>query len=559
MENDDIAGILKLTGQLLELHGANSFKSNAYIQAAFRIDRHSEPVLDMIKTNSLGKIEGLGSSMSAALKEISETGTLTQLEKMISETPEGVLELLKIKGLGPKKVSLIWKEYDITSPGELLYACNENRLVEIKGFGAKTQESIRKSIEYKISNAGKLLFARATEAVAPVLEFLHKQAYTRCELSGEMRRMSNVISQAEILLEGSDFRALQQQIESSGCLHAIQETAPNCLQGKTEEGFLIQIELVTQDFEKRLFFTTGNEKHIEETGITPAHSFNSETEAYQLCGLPWIPPELREGKGEIEEIRKNGLPDLVEYDNLKGILHVHTTWSDGQHSLEEMAMEARTLGFQYLGITDHSKSAFYANGLSEERILAQHQEIDLLNTRLAPFKIFKGIEADILNDGNLDYAPEILRTFDFVIASVHSNLRMNEEKAMKRLMAAIENPFTTMLGHPTGRLLLAREAYPLDHKVLIDACARHNVIIELNANPYRLDMDWEWIPYAMEKGVKISINPDAHRKQGYEDMHWGIASAKKGRLNAAFTFNALDVSSVQACFENKKRKALSML
>jgi DNA polymerase (family 10) len=261
---------------------------------------------------------------------------------------------------------------------------------------------------------------------------------------------------------------------------------------------------------------------------------------------------LREGLNEISLAKENKIPKLVELSDLKGILHNHSTYSDGLNTLKDMALHCKELGYEYLGMCDHSQSAFYANGLKADRVLEQQKEIDELNVKLAPFKIFKGIESDILNDGSLDYPVEVLKTFDFIVASVHSNLKMNEEKATARLLKAIENPFTTILGHPTGRLLLSRPGYPIDHKRIIDACAANKVIIELNAHPYRLDIDWRWIQYCLEKGVKISINPDAHEKSGYQDMYYGVCAARKGMLTKEMCFNAMGRVEMEQYFKSGK-------
>jgi DNA polymerase (family 10) len=304
-----------------------------------------------------------------------------------------------------------------------------------------------------------------------------------------------------------------------------------------------------------LIISSADPKHLEEVGIPLNEPLSTEEEWYAKADLPCIPPTQREGKGEVARARKVGiLPDIKPSD-LKGVLHLHTRWSDGLNTLEEMAIAAQKLGYQYLGVTDHSKSAVYANGLSEGRVEAQQVEIQYLNKKLFPFKIFSGIEADILGDGSLDYSPEILSTFDFVIASIHSHLNMTEEKAMLRLLNAIENPYTTILGHLTGRLLLARAGYPVNHKLIIDACANNNVVIELNANPWRLDIDWEWISYAVEKGVKISINPDAHSIAGYQDIHWGISAANKSGVGSIPIFNTLSTAEIENWFTVKKNNA----
>jgi DNA polymerase (family 10) len=307
-----------------------------------------------------------------------------------------------------------------------------------------------------------------------------------------------------------------------------------------------------------LILKTGNQEHVEILkSMLKGVDIDGKTESeiYELAGIPYIEPELREGDNEFKLVKSNSLPQLIEYSDLQGSLHNHSTWSDGVHTLEEMALFCKNeLKLEYLGICDHSKSAFYANGLNETRISAQQREIDELNKKLSPFKIFKGIESDILYDGSLDYSDEVLGSFDFIVASVHSVLNMNELKATERLIKAIENPYTTILGHPTGRLLLSRSGYPIDHKKVIDACAANQVIIEINANPLRLDLDWRWHQYAISKGVMLSINPDAHRKEGFNDMKFGTLIARKGGLSKENCLNAMNFEQISIFFEQKKKK-----
>lgn len=318
--------------------------------------------------------------------------------------------------------------------------------------------------------------------------------------------------------------------------------------------------------ENELFIQTSAEHHLAypaENGLTllqiaRREAVGSEEEIYQQAQLPYIVPEMREGYGEFDWSTQHTPDDLVTWEDLKGILHNHSTYSDGQHSLEQMAVFCRELGFEYLGIADHSQTAAYANGLKAEKVREQHAEIDQLNARFAsdggkPFKILKGIESDILGDGALDYPTEVLASFDYVVASVHSNLTMTLEKATSRLLTAISNPFTTILGHPTGRLLLSRDGYPIDHKVIIDACAEHNVVIEINASPWRLDLDWRWIRYCLEKGVLLSINPDAHAMKGYYDMHYGVSIGRKGGLTSDRTFNAYSLSEIEKYLHEKRK------
>lgn len=546
-DNDHIADVLRLTGRLMELHGENSFKANAYTNTAFRIDKFPEPISEWVRKGIHGQIEGIGPGMRSTIKEIVETGTHQQLEDLLKQTPPGILEMMQIKGIGPKKVAVIWKMLEITTPGELLYACIENRLSELKGFGLKTQESIRKAIEYKISNQGKLLYARARILMDPLLEKLRKESGIRIEYTGAMRRACPTLDKAELIADTGDSEKLLQVLKEINELLQVTLESDTCITAHTPEGFQVGIELAPGNFEFHWLCSTATPNHLAAAGISEIPASGTEAEIYARVGLSCFPPELREGLGEIERYR-TGIPDLIQASDIRGILHAHSTWSDGQHTIEKMAKAAKAQGYEYLGITDHSKAAFYANGLSEGRIEEQHKEIDRLNNELAPFKIFKGIEADILNDGSLDYDDSVLATFDFIVASVHSNLRMSEEKAMMRLIRAVENPRTTILGHPSGRLLLAREAYPVDWKKLIDACVANGVVIELNANPYRLDIDWEWIPYALEKGAMISINPDAHSVEGYEDIHWGVAAARKGGLGKERNLSSMGVDEIHHSF-----------
>ncbi|HMX41514.1 MAG TPA: PHP domain-containing protein, partial [Saprospiraceae bacterium] len=300
---------------------------------------------------------------------------------------------------------------------------------------------------------------------------------------------------------------------------------------------------MAEEFGSKLFQRTGSSDFVEAfVKQAPGLVFKglrTEHEVFEKAGLPYIAPELRENPKVLSLAQARQLPDLISDADLRGVLHVHTTWSDGLHSLREMCEYARSLGYDYIGITDHSQAAFYANGLKPDRVLAQMAEIDALNAELAPFRIFKGIESDILNDGALDYEEELLGKFDFIVASVHSNLKMSREKATERVLRAIRHPRTTILGHPTGRLLLSREGYPLDWPAVMDACAEHGVALELNANPHRLDLDWSLIPEATRRGIRISINPDAHSREGIHHMRYGVMAARKGGLRAADCLNAL--------------------
>lgn len=557
MENKTIARTLRLLSQLMELHEENPFKIKSVANAYFKVDKLPFALKDK-PLDELDKIDGIGKGLASKIIELLQTGELKELNEILEKTPEGVVEMLAIKGIGPKKIFIIWRTLGIESIGELYYACNENRLIEAKGFGLKTQEEIKNAIEFKLAANGRFLYAQV-EGFAKTL-FTQLADWTGkidnsalLGFGGQYRRACEIIDELEIVIGAEQIDTLKQNLPAFEPLSLIE--AENAFICTTEAGFRIKIYLVEKaDFYLQWFKLTGNTEHVEKVlALAGDEPFANEEEIYSKAGLAFIEPELREDFDEIELAKANKLPTLIQYEDLKGSLHNHSTWSDGVHTLEQMAVYCKEhLNLQYLGICDHSKTAVYAKGLNEQRVFGQHQEIDELNKKLAPFKIFKGIESDILSDGSLDYSDDILKTFDFVVASVHSNLRMDEAKATARLLKAIENPYTTILGHPTGRLLLSRAGYPIDYKKIIDACAANKVVIEINANPLRLDLDWRWHRYALEKGVLLSINPDAHRTEGFHDMHYGILVARKGGLSADKCLNAFSLEEIMAYFNSKK-------
>jgi len=556
MENKPIARRLRLLSQLMELHEVNPFKIKSVANASFKVDKLPFPVAGKTLAE-LEKIEGIGKSMAAKIHELVETGTMTDLEDLLAATPEGVVEIMGIKGIGPKKVAVIWKDLGIENNGELYYACNENRLIEAKGFGLKTQEEIRKAIEFRMASNGKFLYAQIAQEANDLLDEI-KTVFVGAlvEFAGEYRRLCEIISELVIVLGSRDQQLAFDAFSNSGILQNI-TINENHVNGELANGLLVDIICVEKRyFYEELFMQTGSDEHtkavLERINDELDQPTNEEL-IYMKAGLEFMKPELREGDTFIEKAENNNLPQLISYNDLKGTLHNHSTWSDGVNTIEEMALYCRdTLKLEYLGMCDHSKSAFYAKGLSIERVLQQQEEIDHLNKKLGGFKIFKGIESDILNDGSLDYPDEILKKFDFIVASVHSNLKMDEEKATARIIKAVENPHTTILGHPTGRLLLSRNGYPINYKKVIDACAANNVVIEINANPFRLDLDWRWHQYALKKGVWLSVNPDAHRNEGFLDMHFGILVARKGGLSKDKCLNALSLSAITQVFEKKR-------
>jgi len=558
MENKTIARSLRLLSQLMELHNENPFKIKSVANAAFKIDKLPFAVSTK-NLEEIEKIDGIGKSTASKVWELLQTGTMTDLQNILADTPEGIVEMLSIKGIGPKKIVVIWKDLGIENTGELYYACNENRLIEAKGFGLKTQEEIKKVIEFKMAAQGKFLYAQAETLVenlsAELLLWLTQTGTAPLfSIAGAYRRYNEIIEELDFVVGADDAAAVMDKLYLFAPL-PFDQTSSNLFTAMSPFGLKIQLHVYDKsDFYLQLFKLTGNETHVNSVlQLAGNGPFADENEIYSKAGLSFVTPELREGLNEVELAASGTLPQLITYEDLKGSLHNHSTWSDGVHTLEQMATYCKdTLNLEYLGICDHSKSAFYANGLNEQRIYAQHQEIEALNEKLSPFKIFKGIESDILNDGSLDYSEDILKSFDFVVASVHSNLRMDEEKATARLIRAIENPYTTILGHPTGRLLLSRKGYPIDYYKVIDACAANKVVIEINANPLRLDLDWRYHRYALEKGVLLSVNPDAHRMEGFRDMHYGVYIGRKGGLEAAQCLNAFSLAQITAYFNTVK-------
>lgn len=550
----------------MELHDENAFKIRGYQNAIFNLDK-SDVVLAEMSLKALEELDGVGKSIASTINEINLNGTSTALTQYLNETPQGIVELLDIKGIGPKKIKVLWKELGIESGYELKEAANSGLVAKLKGFGEKTQTTLLKALEFMEANANKLHYAEAEKLSSEIIEAL-RGIIPGQEISetGELRRRMEIIDTITLLVASDDFDTTEAHLAKSADFTQDEKASgPVTWRGHFRES-KVPVLLTFCDpsrFADKLFISTGSVRHLSAKvtekeslkSLAIAGAFDSEAAIYTAAGMDYVLPELREGTFEIEAAKNKSLPQLVEMSDLKGILHNHSTYSDGKHSLRKMAEYCKELGYEYLGICDHSKSAFYANGLDEDRLVEQHTEIGKLNNELTPFKIFKGIESDILYDGKLDYDNDVLASFDFIVSSVHSVLNMNKQKATQRLLTAIENPFTTILGHPTGRLLLRREGYPIDHKAVIDHCAKHGVIIEINANPWRLDLDWRWVKYAIDQGVKLSVNPDAHEMDGYHHMKYGLLAGRKGGLTADMTFNALSRDEIAQFFEQRKEKA----
>jgi DNA polymerase (family X) len=556
IDNDYIADQFSLLSKLMDIHGENAFKTKSYAIAAYNIERLPEQ-LSHLPPEKMFAIKGIGEAIGKKILGILETGELRLLTDYLNRTPKGVVEMLKIKGLGPKKIATVWKEMGIESIGELVYACYENRLLLYKGFGEKTQNNIRETIEFYLKNQGSYLYAE----ILPYAQELHRKLLdnigdARIDFTGQFRRQLEIIDQLEWVTSAT--REIVKGFLEENQFRALEETDQEITAEGPENIRLVFYCCPAERYYQELLRTSCSPEFLEAwtadpSGQPPPASTAREEDLFSSRKMHYIPACRREKASILEQARKHPVDNFIQPDQIRGIIHSHSNWSDGSNTIEQMARACIEQGYEYLVISDHSKSAFYANGLSEERIREQHHYVDELNGQLHPFRIFKSIECDILNDGHLDYTNQVLACFDLVITSVHSNLNMTLEKAMLRLLGAIENPYTTILGHMTGRLLLSRPGYPVDHIKIIDACCANQVVIELNAHPRRLDIDWRWIDYALEKGALISIDPDAHAVGGYADVRFGVLAAQKAGLTQEKNLSSFPLVQFETYLEGIKK------
>ncbi|MCA0363172.1 MAG: PHP domain-containing protein [Bacteroidetes bacterium] len=557
MSNSEIAEIIELTGKLLDLHDRDEMRAKTYLGLIFTLERIEENLFEL-SHEALQKIRGIGKLMATNIREIVDTGTLKELQELLEMTPEGVFEMFKVKGIGVKKIKFLWKEIGIDNLNDLKIACENGKIAQLKGFGEKTQTAILESLQFLQEQEGKLRMNKAEELSEIILSTL-KSIYPEVEAAGQVVRKCQEVDTLSFLVKKDGFGGIKPPTDLF--IQDLQASSPNVWRGYFGE-FKINVEIEkagTKDWIFKKLIKNSSENHLKLINpngdsllkIISGNFFQSEEEAYQAFGCNFIIPEMREGLNEFEWSNLNRVEDLITWEKLRGTIHNHSKYSDGNHSLQQMADFCKSLGFEYFGIADHSQTAQYASGLRPEIVLKQHSEIDQLNAQYQNFTILKGIESDILPNGELDYESEILKTFDYIVASVHSVLNMDKEKATQRLIKAIENPYTSVLGHLSGRLLLSRKGYPLDYPKIIDACAANKVVMELNASPYRLDIDWRWIDRCLEKGVWISINPDAHEMKGIYDMKYGVSVARKAGLLAQNTLNAQPLEKVKQVFSKQ--------
>ena len=548
VSNREISRLFSLYAELLTLHETDERLAAILSGTSYRLSNMTESVMELDKKD-LSKL--FRPEIITIIEGLKKTGTIHQLDELIQLTPQGLFELMRIKGLGGKKLSVLWNVAEIDSMDSLLDACKKNLVSKIPGFGAKSQANIIAAIENYRSSQHDFHYASVADAATQLVKSLQTIFNNKLiSLTGAVRRQTNTISSIEII-------AAVPQTQFAKAAPRKLLVIQSSTAGKTNAHTLDEIPVIIYHSSKKKFYfdlfkTTGNDSHVAKVLARLPNKIDHTTEEtiYKNAKLPFIIPEMREDVAEWNFNASND--DLVTENDIKGVVHNHTTWSDGVDSLKAFVTACKNRGYEYVVISDHSKNAHYARGLKEEKVLKQMHEIDLLNKELAPFKIYKSIECDIRVSGDLDYENDFLKLFDLVIVSIHQLLKMDKEKATKRLIKAIENPYTTILGHMTGRQLLIRTGYPVDFKKVIDACAANGVIIEINANPYRLDVDWSQIPYALKKKVMISINPDAHSIREIDNIRWGVASARKAGLTKEMTWNAMPLKKIEIWLKNNR-------
>ncbi len=563
MNKHQVAVILDEMGTMLELQGENPFRCNAYHNAARAIEQMEGSLEEAVAGETLGEIPGIGETMQQKITALVTTGRLQAYEDLQRKTPAGLLEMLRLPSMGPKKVKALFDKLGIDTLVKLKEACQDGKIAELKGFGAKTQQKILEGLEFLDKTGRRVLLSEAMEIATRMLDQLrdHPKAI-RGELCGSLRRRRETIGDLDLLISSADAAALMEAF-----VH-LPEVGQVVAQGDTKSSVMLQNGMsadlrVVRDaeFPFALHYFTGSKAHnIAVRARAQAYGLKlneyalegdkkkvkckDEADLFEALDLDYIPPELREHTGEIEAAAEHRLPKLVEVKDLKGTFHCHTNWTDGRDTLEAMAEAARKQGLQYLGIADHSQALAFANGLTPQRVKQQQAEIDALNPRLKGIRVLKGIECDILADGKMDFDDAVLASFDFVVASVHSHFNQTEEEMTNRMLRAIQNPKVTMLGHATGRLLLRRDGYKVDLDKILRAAVEHNVLIEINAHPERLDLDWIHCKHGKALGVKFVINPDAHATGELGLLRFGVDVARRGWLEKEDIFNTQTTAQV---------------
>ncbi len=576
METARIAQIIDEMGTLLEIKGENPFRCRAYHTAAQSLSNLPADLRDMIADGSLKEVPGIGETMYAKIVQLATTGQLASYDELKRSMPPGLVALLRIPGLGPKKIKTLHDELKIDSLADLRAAAQSGKIAKMKGFGEKTQANIVAGIEFVEKAGERILQSTARRLVGPIVEQLKSHGdVIRVEVCGSLRRRAETIGDLDILISSEKVPAVLDAFVKLPQVATVLAHGPTKASVRLAEGVQCDLRgVLDAQFPFALHYFTGSKAHniaMRKRAIARGLSLNeyalsgekgdvsckTEADVFKALGLDDIPPELREDSGEIEAAEAGTLPELIDFGDLTGTFHCHSDWSDGAATLEEMAKAARDRGMAYLGIADHSRSAAYAGGLSIDRVREQWVAIDELNRSFGgKFHLFKGTECDILPDGSLDYPDELLDGFDYVVASVHSNFGLAREAMTRRLVRAASNPRVTMLGHPTGRLLLARDGYDVDLDAVIDAAASAGTMIEINANPHRLDLDAIHCRRARQKGVMIVINPDAHSTGGLDDLEYGVTVARRGWLTKGDVWNTVPLAAMTRQVAKSRRRSL---
>ena len=558
LDRKTAARALREAAALLEVQGENVHRIRALSNASRIIERIEGDLEALVESGEILQIKGVGKGTAAILEQLAAGERPEILVEAETVIPSGVRDMLTIPGLGPKKVRALWQDLGLIGLGELEYACRENRLVELPGFGAKTQDKLIDSIRFARA-AGERRLINEAWAQAATLESAMREIEGVQDVStvGEVRRLMETAGSLEFTVTTGEEATVEDRI--AGLLDQVQQIAPGQFCGLTEDGFAVRVRAVSpSETVAAVLWSTGSADHLralaehaeagglrlDEDGLWRGDvriECVDEHAIYEAIGCQWVAPELREGEGEVEKAVAGTLPELVTMEDVLGVLHNHTTYSDGAATVEEMAAAARGHGWSFYGLADHSPVASYANGVSAERLRDQWRCVDELNASTPGFRIVKGLEADILTDGSLDIPEGCEEGLEYVVASVHSAFRLAEEVQTERLVRAVSHPACRVLGHPTGRLLLARPGYAVDLDRVLSACAEHGVAIEINASPYRLDLDWRWARRALELGLKLVVNPDAHSTAGFDDVRWGVAVARKAGATAADLINCADI------------------
>lgn len=568
MVDRNLLKIFRNIAILLRIKGENPFKADAYDKAADIIESQQLDIRELVQKNTLAEIKGIGEALAKKISEYVHTGKLQYYEKLKAEIPPELITFTRLPNLGPKKTKLLYDKLGIKTIDELEKACQENKVANLKGFSEKSQEIILNSIQHYRAWKGKVqLFACLDKVKEIETTLLDVPEIINFSVTGEIRRVRENVTKISFLASTNSIETLISKL--SNRFHS--NCAGNKLEISNEEDVPIEIEFTSPDnFVWRLHNSTGSNEYLKAfanhfsqftsevyNSNIPSISFiglSNEEQLFDKLNLQYIPPELRECARIVEISKNKAIPKLIEEEDLRGMIHIHTNWSDGHSSLEEMVEATKNLGFEYVVICDHSQTAKYANGLEPERLLEQIELIDKLNDMNLGIKILKGIESEILPDGSLDYPEEILQRLDVVVASVHSHFKMSKDQMTKRITYALRSPYTTILGHPTGRLILARQSYEIDVKEIIDVASDYGKVLEFNANPYRLDLPWEYLEYAKEKGVKISINPDSHDKFSLTDIFYGLKFLRKGQIEAKDVINSLSYQEFLKLIRNIKQE-----